>query len=79
MEKGTVVGEVTIILDGKPIASAELVTKNAVKKNGNAKAAKNIGKIALFFLIVLTFAFILIMRKRTTAAINHKSNENRKY
>ena len=79
VEKGTVVGEVTIILDGKPIASAELVTKNAVKKNGNAKAAKNIGKIALFFLIVLTFAFILIMRKRTTAAINHKSNENRKY
>ncbi len=78
VEKGAVVGEVTIVLDGKPIAWAELVTKNAVKKSGS-QTANPIGKIFLFLLIFLGIAFIAIKGKRTSAAAEHKSNEKRKY
>ena len=78
VKKGAVVGEVTILLDGKPIAQTELVTKNAVKKSGS-QAENSIGKIFLFLLILLALAYITIIRKRTSAATDHKSNENRKY
>ena len=78
VEKGAVVGEVMILLDGKPIAQTELVTKNAVKKSGS-QAENSIGKIFLFLLILLALAYITIIRKRTSAATDHKSNENRKY
>ena len=78
VKKGAVVGEVTILLDGKPIAQTELVTKNAVKKSGS-QAENSIGKIFLFLLILLALAYITIIRKRTSAATDYKSNENRKY
>ena len=78
VEKGTAVGEVTILLDGKPIAQTELVTKNAVKKSGSP-AENSLGKIFLFLMILLALAYITIIRKRTSAATDHKSNENRKY
>lgn len=77
VEKGTVVGEVMIILDGKPIASAELVTKTTIKKGGGAW--KHIGKVFLFLLILLFLAIFVTLGKRQINKNIHNQNENMKH
>ena len=64
VEKGALVGEVLILLDGEPIGTANLITKNAVKQSSSTKFWLSVGKaLPTIAVLIIILAFFIFIRK----------------
>ncbi len=73
VEKGTVVGEVLIILDGEPIASTMLVTKSAVKQSTFSKIWE---AFPIFLILFAIMALLFAIGKIRHRQYRHKQDKN---
>lgn len=73
VEKGTIVGEVLVILEGEPIGSVPLVTKSAVKQSA---FAKNSAFLPFFAILLSAMAILFIIGKIRHNKHRYKQDKN---